>query len=235
MAVGRLLFGYLCPLVETPVGHPSRGRRIRRIAWGIRSLDAGIPTSIYFASEFLGDGDCPDWLLAEINILSRMTSIKMKMLGQAVAKYLTEGELDEEKIKKITQDAKLDISDAKAMVVALELIFTSSARYGVSAADLSSELQQLGLPREHSTAVARLHTDHCPQITAVLSSQSLRVSRLSSIEVLPCDSSSPVSAVTLKLKKIDGKEEDSTINISKDDVQVLVKELKRARALMENL
>jgi len=68
----------------------------------------------------------------------------------------------------------LDVSDAKAIVAALELIFTSSARYGVSAADLSSELQQLGLPREHSTAVARLHTDHCPQITAVLSSQSLR-------------------------------------------------------------
>lgn len=60
------------------------------------------------------------------------------------------------------------------MVAALELIFTSSARYGVSAADLSSELQQLGLPREHSTVVARLHTDHCTQITAVLSSQSLR-------------------------------------------------------------
>ncbi|XP_018367015.1 PREDICTED: COMM domain-containing protein 4 isoform X2 [Trachymyrmex cornetzi] len=240
MAVGRLLSGYLCPLVETPEGHPSRGRRIRRIAWGIRSPDAGIPTwkipllfEIRF--RFLGDGDCPDWLLAEINTLSRMTSIKMKMLGQAVAKYLTEGELDEEKIKKITQDAKLDVSDAKAMVAALELIFTSSVRYGVSAADLSSELQQLGLPREHSTAVARLHTDHCPQIMAVLSSQSLRVSRLSSIEVLPCDSSSPVSAVTLKLKKIDGKEEDSTINISKDNVQVLLKELKRARALMENL
>lgn len=70
-----------------------------------------------------------------------------------------------------------DVNDAKAMVAALELIFTSSARYGVSAADLSSELQQLGLPREHSTAVARLHTDHCSQITAVLSSQSLRGDR----------------------------------------------------------
>lgn len=67
-----------------------------------------------------------------------------------------------------------ELNDAKAMVAALELIFTSSARYGVSAADLSSELQQLGLPREHSAAIARLHTDHCPQITAALSSQSLR-------------------------------------------------------------
>lgn len=67
-----------------------------------------------------------------------------------------------------------ELNDAKAMVAALELIFTSSARYGVSAADLSSELQQLGLPREHSAAIARLHTDYCPQITATLSSQSLR-------------------------------------------------------------
>lgn len=60
------------------------------------------------------------------------------------------------------------------MIAALELIFTSSARYGVSAADLSSELQQLGLPREHSTVVARIHTDYCPQLMATLSSQSLR-------------------------------------------------------------
>ena len=68
----------------------------------------------------------------------------------------------------------LELSDAKAIVAALELILTSSARYGVSPADLSSELQQLGLPREHSAAVARLHTDNCPQITAILTSQSLR-------------------------------------------------------------
>ncbi|XP_014600046.1 PREDICTED: COMM domain-containing protein 4 isoform X1 [Polistes canadensis] len=184
---------------------------------------------------FLGDGDCPDWLLAEINTLSRMTSIKMKTLGQIVMKSLTEGELDEEKIKKITQDAKLDLSDAKAMIAALELIFTSSARYGVSAADLSSELQQLGLPREHSTAVARIHTDCCPQLTATLSSQSLRVSHLSSIKVVSCDSSSPFSTVSLKVKKLEGNEEESTINISKDDVQVLltVKNIKKSKWMID--
>lgn len=67
-----------------------------------------------------------------------------------------------------------ELNDAKAIVAALELIFSSSARYGVSTTDLSSELQQLGLPREHSTVMARLHTDHCPKITATLSGQSLR-------------------------------------------------------------
>lgn len=67
-----------------------------------------------------------------------------------------------------------ELNDTKAMVAALELIFTSSARYGVSATDLSSELQQLGLPREHSAAIARLHTEYSSQITVALSSQSLR-------------------------------------------------------------
>lgn len=40
MAGGRVLFWYLCSPFETPVGHLRRGRRIRRIAWGIRSPDA---------------------------------------------------------------------------------------------------------------------------------------------------------------------------------------------------
>ncbi|XP_076625493.1 COMM domain-containing protein 4 [Colletes latitarsis] len=184
---------------------------------------------------FLGDGDCPDWLLAEINTLSRMTSIKINILGQTVAQYLIKGELDEETIKKITQDAKVELDDAKAMIAALELIFSSSARYGVSAANLSSELQQLGLPREHSATIAGLYTDYRLQITVALSSQSLRVSRLSSIEVLSGDSLSPFSTVSLKLKKLDGSGENSTINISKDDVQVLLTELRKAKSLMENL
>ncbi|XP_031832298.1 COMM domain-containing protein 4 isoform X3 [Nomia melanderi] len=184
---------------------------------------------------FLGDGDCPDWLLAEINTLSRMTSIKIKILGQAVAKYLAEGELDEEKIKKVTQDAKVELSDAKAMIAALELIFVSSARYGVSAADLSSELQQLGLPREHSAAIARLHTDNSPRITDALSSQSLRVSQLSSIQVLPCANSSPFSTLSFKLNKLGGTGENSIVNISQEDVHILLTELRRAKSLMENL
>ncbi|XP_012283145.1 COMM domain-containing protein 4 [Orussus abietinus] len=185
---------------------------------------------------FLGDSDCPDWLLAEINTLSRMTSIKLKNLGQLVAKFLTEGELDESKVNKIAQDAKLEPNDSKAVIATLEFILTSSARYGVSTADLSSELQQLGLPREHSAAIARLHTDNSSQIAAVLKGQSLRISGLSSIEVAPSDNACPFSKVSLKLKKVDGKEDDTTtIHIMKDDVSALLAELKRARALMEDL
>lgn len=60
-------------------------------------------------------------------------------------------------------------------MAALELILTSSARYGVTPADLSNELQQLGLPREHSAALARIHTDVSSKIVnEALIPQSLR-------------------------------------------------------------
>ena len=62
----------------------------------------------------------------------------------------------------------------KAIIAALEMIFASSSRNSVSSADLSSELQQLGLPREHSMIISRLHTDNSPEISAVLTGQSLR-------------------------------------------------------------
>lgn len=187
---------------------------------------------------FLGDGDCPDWLLAEINTMTRMTSIKIKLLGQTIAKYLTDGDFDKDKVKKIAQDTKLEINDAKAVTATLELILTSSARYGVSPADLNNELQQLGLPREHSGAIARLHTDFCSQITAVQSLQSLRVSRLSAIEVtrnrISCNSF-PLYTILLKLEKLDGSKESFTINATCVNLKVLLAELKSVKAQMESL
>jgi len=187
---------------------------------------------------FLGEGDCPDWLLAEINALSRMTSIKVKILGQLVANSIIDGELDEEKVKKLTQDAKLELGDAKALVAALELILTSSARYGVTPADLSSELQQLGLPREHSTVLARLHTDNSSRIVEkALIPQSLRQSRLSSVEIGPSGqgTSSPFSRLSLTLKNIGCEESQEFVDIANDDIPVLLAELKKARTIMEGI
>lgn len=37
---------------------------------------------------FCGESDCPDWILAEINTLSRISSVKLKQLAQIVAKSL---------------------------------------------------------------------------------------------------------------------------------------------------
>ncbi|KAK0161409.1 hypothetical protein PV327_009882 [Microctonus hyperodae] len=188
---------------------------------------------------FLGDGDCPDWLLAEINTLSRMTSIKMKLLGQLVVKsFINNNELDEDKIKKLAQDTKLEFRDVKAAVMALELMLTSSARYGVNATDLCNELQQLGLPREHGVAIGRLYTDYYSRILDCLTARSLRLNRLNSVEIISGEKkerdSSPFIKLSLKLKKLDDTESNVFINVAREDIFVLLEEMKKARAIMND-
>uniref|UniRef100_A0A0C9R9Q7 Commd4 protein n=1 Tax=Fopius arisanus TaxID=64838 RepID=A0A0C9R9Q7_9HYME len=145
--------------------------------------------------------------------------------------------LQEDKVKKLTYDAKLEFDDAKAIIAAMELILISSVRYGVNATDLSSELQQLGLPREHSVAIGRLHTDNFNCILDSLTAQSLRLSHLSSGEMLPSDevNTSSFIKMSLKLKKLDGIETTTSINVPRSQLPVLLEEMKRVRAMMEGI
>jgi len=184
---------------------------------------------------FLGDVDCPDWLLAEIYNLSQMSPSKMKNLAQLVVKSIIDEGIDEEKMKKFGQDSKIETTNLKAIIAALDMIFTSSARNSVSPADLSSELQQLGLPREHSTVISRLHTDNCAQITTLLTGQSLRINRVASVDVVPSENS-PFAKMVLKTVNFPGDEEKETsINIPKDKLNELLTELKTVRSLMEQV
>lgn len=65
---------------------------------------------------FVGELDCPDWVLAEISLLSRLTSIKLKLFAQLLAKSLQgTAEFDSEKAQKFAADAKFSESDLKGL------------------------------------------------------------------------------------------------------------------------
>nr|XP_009861974.1 COMM domain-containing protein 4-like [Ciona intestinalis] len=104
---------------------------------------------------FCGGLDCPDWVLAEINTLARLTSVKMKLLVSQVLKSMNEGKLDFEKVEKITLDAKLGVGGVKASVAGLEFILSSATKHDIGWETLLDELQQLGLPKEHSVALCK--------------------------------------------------------------------------------
>ncbi|XP_035828771.1 COMM domain-containing protein 4 [Aplysia californica] len=104
---------------------------------------------------FCGDLDCPDWVLAEINILSKVTSVKMKLLSVQVLKGMLGAELDYEKVHKLTSDAKFESGDIKASIAALSFILSRAARHHVDADTLANELQQLGLPKEHTSSLCK--------------------------------------------------------------------------------
>ena len=130
---------------------------------------------------FCGDLDCPDWVLAEISTLSKLTSVKIKLLCIQVIKDLLAAGMDYDKVYKLTSDAKFETGDVKASIAVLSFILCSAAKYNVDGESLSNELQQLGLPKEHATALTKSYSDSLEKLQTQLRKQSLRLSQLDGV------------------------------------------------------
>jgi len=194
---------------------------------------------------FCGDLDCPDWLLAEINILSKITSVKMKLLAVQILKDMLGSDLDYEKVQKLTSDAKFETGDIKASIAALTFIISCAAKYDVDAETLANELQQLGLPKEHTTSLCKSYSDAHSKLQEHFRQISLRVSRLDSVQwrvdyVLSSSELEEVNEpnVQLKLGVSSGDQSSSqpvAFTLTADKFRVLLYELKQAYSALENV
>ncbi|XP_013385008.1 COMM domain-containing protein 4 [Lingula anatina] len=194
---------------------------------------------------FCGDLDCPDWVLAEISILAKLTSIKMKLLCAQVMKDMLGSGIDYEKVYKLTTDAKFELGDVKASIAALTFIFSSAAKYSVEGEALSNELQQLGLPKEHSVALCKVYEDSLGKLQEELKFKSLRLSHLESAQwrvdyVIGSSKlkelNEPAVQLRLKIRNPDTDQvEPVAFNLSADKFRVFLSELKQAQTAMEGL
>ncbi|XP_041034560.1 COMM domain-containing protein 4 isoform X1 [Carcharodon carcharias] len=194
---------------------------------------------------FCGDLDCPDWVLAEISTLAKISSVKMKLLCVQVLKDLLGDGIDYEKIAKLTADAKFETSDIKATIAVLNFVLSSAAKYGVDGESLSSELQQLGLPKEHAAALCKSYEDKQTALQDRLKESSLRLNKLDSVSwrVDYTLSSSelkevnePIVHLKINVRNIDtGAVEPTVVSVMANKFRVLLTELKQAQALMNAL
>ncbi|XP_077996889.1 COMM domain-containing protein 4-like [Glandiceps talaboti] len=194
---------------------------------------------------FCGDLDCPDWVLAEIATLSKITSIKMKLLCTQVIKELIGDTIDYEKVYKLTADAKYEIGDVKGAIAALSFILTSAGKNNVDGDSLSNELQQLGLPKEHSLALCKTYGDKLNAMQQNFKKHSLRLSHLESVEwrvdyVLSCselqDVNEPFIHIRMKVRNPDTDQtEVSSFTMTSDKFRVFLSELKQAHKLMQGV
>uniref|UniRef100_A0A667YHR4 COMM domain containing 4 n=1 Tax=Myripristis murdjan TaxID=586833 RepID=A0A667YHR4_9TELE len=190
---------------------------------------------------FCGDLDCPDWVLAEISTLAKISSVKMKLLcGQVLKDLLGEG------IDVIMLSIRVaESGDIKASVAVLSFIFSSAAKHDVDSESLSSELQQLGLPKEHTTGLCKSYEDKHSALQDKLRETSLRLGRLEAVSwrvdyTLSSSELRKVKEPTVQLKlQAQGAEsgctETTVVSISADKFRVLLTELKQAQAMMNAL
>ena len=106
--------------------------------------------------KFCGNVDCPDWLITEITYLTKITPVKLRILGNLICKYIMK-EGDTQKINKILEEMNLSPEEITIVISSLCFIIKSSGKFNVDDMMLSQELQQLGLPQDNADALSKVY------------------------------------------------------------------------------
>jgi len=207
---------------------------------------------------FCGDLDCPDWVLAEIATISKISNIRVRVLVGQIITGILGGNIDYAKILKLTADSNFEISDVKGSVAALHFIISNSAKHDVDEPTLVNELQQLGLPKEHSESVCKPYRENKDKLRKEYFEETLKLPRLESVDwrvdyLIGSNSFRDLRVPSVQLKlnlsltgnksKTADDQESNTIKkkinqehafeIDADKFRVLFNELKTARTLMD--
>ena len=114
-------------------------------------------------------------------MVSKISAVRIKLLAAHVVQQALGMDAPPEKAEKLLGDAKLEPPDIKAVVSALHFILCSAARYDVPEDTLAFELQQLGLPREHTEALTHALREGRAALQQHFAACSLQLPRLSSL------------------------------------------------------
>ncbi|GMR53688.1 hypothetical protein PMAYCL1PPCAC_23883 [Pristionchus mayeri] len=103
---------------------------------------------------FLNGLDCPDWLLAQIADISKMTTIKYKLLCSLVVSRMSTGANDDFDVSKYVNET-LDEDSIRRILTATSFIIENAILSTSSLSDLILELEQLGLATEHCRILSK--------------------------------------------------------------------------------
>lgn len=128
--------------------------------------------------KFCGDLDCPDWVLSEVSTLSKMSSIRIKLLVAQIIEYCLQGSFNYEKVLRLAADNAEGVSDIKGAVAAAHFMIVNAAKYDIDDISLLQEIQQLGLPKENSEALSKQYKDNKNNLRTKLAADSYKISKL---------------------------------------------------------
>ena len=183
--------------------------------------------------------DCPDWVLAEIQVLSKLTSIKLKLVvTEVIDAVIEKRDFDLDKLSNLTSGARIEVNEVRGVTAGIAFIVTSSAKYKTQKDVLSEELQQLGLPKEHATSLSKVYSDRQEALLSYLTITSQFHGHLASIKLVDkkpkmsgARYSVDVPYVKLKfdIETPDGKQE-SHVCFTREDLDNVIQDLESLRA-----
>ena len=110
--------------------------------------------------EFCGNIDCPEWVLAEIALVNRMSAVKLKIILSQVVKKICGSAFDQEKMQKLCRDSKMDPEETKCVLAIIEFVMAQASKHDVTDTVLNKDLLQMGVAIENANAVSKAYSDN---------------------------------------------------------------------------
>ncbi len=179
----------------------------------------------------------------------------MKLIVVQILASLQGQPIDYAKITKLTSDTGFEATDTMACISCLKHIIFSAAKFDCDDQSLEAELQQLGLPKEHTLALCRPYKEKKDVLRSYFSEQTLRMTHLENIDwrldyLISSSSFQDLSSPTVELRmeytdnsqsETPGSAPDApkprqaiSFSLSDDKLRALDHELRAASALMES-
>jgi len=106
--------------------------------------------------KFCGNIDCPDWLISEITLLTKISTIKLRIISNNLISCILNNGKTLQDLRKSIEEMKFSPDDSTIVISVLEFIFRNSSKFDVEDIVLNQELQQLGLPQENADSISKV-------------------------------------------------------------------------------
>lgn len=155
-----------------------------------------------------------------------------------MAKSLLGDPIQETKLKDLFGVQKsTDFDEPKAAVACLKYLLISGVRFSADVATFNEELQQLGLPKEHSSAICKVFEEYGDKIRNHQILQSLTVNKLENVTLTQPQNTIDCIQLDFEFKnEIEPEAKRSkmahSVIIEKKDIPALLKELKTVNSML---
>ncbi|CEG49325.1 hypothetical protein L917_08320 [Plasmopara halstedii] len=188
---------------------------------------------------FCGGLEPPDWVLAELPLLSgeqsKVTPENVIAMCEAIGSDITKQDVNE------AQDLFTKAADAKATVALLRFILTHAAKFNIESVDLVKELEQLGMHYLVAEAIAKSYEDLRKCIRDQQRLQRFQFPGIQQVEWKVEDSSKVTLNLTLDQSVIEcnlatkSPSHELCFDMSKNKFLALYEELSQAQLMLQKL
>lgn len=197
--------------------------------------------------KFCGNHECPEWILSEIVILTKISAIRLRVLaGQVIAK-IKGLPYDLAKIEKLCLDSGLSSTETHSALAVLEFVIRGANKYRVEEAELMKEIEQLGLPHDNTESIIKAMNKDREGLIAATKNSAMRISRPIGVDYLigfiagnGQQKKGAIVGTEIKLKisyqdVIEKTQRDTSFAIERKDLSQLISDLKKCEDMINSL